>query len=195
MVGTPGSIVDSGGPSKPSTVKDRNCPFCQVPFTSSSLGRHLDLYIREKNPKPPDNVHNVNEIRKLRGSVTRRQPRTSSSKREGSTPSYTMPTPLRVQRSPETYVGPNYGTEEEVKLSQTKANWETTRAINDLPRVTREEPPTHIKPRNVSRKSSLKDDFFRKQSAMDERDRGRAAELALKEVLGSVKAAKYVLFA
>ena len=28
--------------------KDRNCPFCNQAFTSSSLGRHLDLYIKPK---------------------------------------------------------------------------------------------------------------------------------------------------
>lgn len=57
-------------------TKDRSCPFCGQAFTSSSLGRHLDLYIRPKNPKPADGVHDVDEIRKLRGGITRRQPRT-----------------------------------------------------------------------------------------------------------------------
>lgn len=55
--------------------KDRCCPYCGQSFTSSSLGRHLDLYIKDKNPKAPDGLHNVDEIRKLRGSITRRQPR------------------------------------------------------------------------------------------------------------------------
>jgi hypothetical protein len=40
------------------------------------------------------------------------------------------------------------------------------------------------------RSSSLKEDFVRRQDALEERDRGRAAELALREVLESVKAAK-----
>jgi hypothetical protein len=32
--------------------KDRNCPFCNQAFTSSSLGRHLDLYIKPKVSAP-----------------------------------------------------------------------------------------------------------------------------------------------
>ncbi|CAI6331784.1 unnamed protein product [Periconia digitata] len=55
------------------TPKDKNCPFCGQAFTSSSLGRHLDLYIRPKNPKPSDGLHIVEEIRKIRGGITRRQ--------------------------------------------------------------------------------------------------------------------------
>lgn len=53
------------------SAKDRACPFCGQAFTSSSLGRHLDLYIKPKNPKPADGVHDVDEIRKLRGSTLR----------------------------------------------------------------------------------------------------------------------------
>lgn len=62
--------------------KDKECPFCHQPFTSSSLGRHLDLYIKPKNPKPPDGVHNVQKIRELRGKITRRQPRNSLKKQD-----------------------------------------------------------------------------------------------------------------
>lgn len=65
--------------------KDRECVFCGQAFTSSSLGRHLDLYIKPKNPKPADGVHNVDEIRKIRGGITRRQPRNSLKTREDST--------------------------------------------------------------------------------------------------------------
>jgi len=61
------------------TVKDKNCPFCGQAFTSSSLGRHLDLYIRPKNPKAPDGIHRVDEIRKLRGGITRRHAKGSIS--------------------------------------------------------------------------------------------------------------------
>lgn len=78
--------------------KDKNCPFCGQAFTSSSLGRHLDLYIKDKNPKPSDGIHNVDEIRKLRGSITRRQPR-GSSRRDTSTP---RGTPNASRRSPVT---------------------------------------------------------------------------------------------
>jgi hypothetical protein len=72
-------------------AKDKNCPFCGQAFTSSSLGRHLDLYIRPKNPKTADGIHIVDEIRKLRGGITRRQAKGSVSlprrdDRGGSTP-------------------------------------------------------------------------------------------------------------
>ena len=46
-------------------------------FTSSSLGRHLDLYIKPQNAKPADGIHNVEEIKRVRGNVTRRQARDS----------------------------------------------------------------------------------------------------------------------
>ena len=59
------------------TYKDRDCPFCGQAFTSSSLGRHLDLYIKPKNPKAPDGVHHADEIRSMRRGITRRQPKTS----------------------------------------------------------------------------------------------------------------------
>lgn len=57
------------------SAKDRSCPFCGQAFTSSSLGRHLDLYIKPRNPKPADGVHDVEEIKKMRGGITRRQPK------------------------------------------------------------------------------------------------------------------------
>lgn len=49
---TPSSSTNTGlnganmGESK--AAKDRKCQFCGQAFTSSSLGRHLDLYIRPK---------------------------------------------------------------------------------------------------------------------------------------------------
>ncbi|CAK7273762.1 hypothetical protein SEPCBS57363_005816 [Sporothrix epigloea] len=72
----------------PKAVKDKNCPYCGQAFTSSSLGRHLDLYIKGPNPKRHDGVHNVEEIRRLRGGITRRN--LKCSKRRGlATPSGT----------------------------------------------------------------------------------------------------------
>lgn len=68
----------AGGDAGLKASKDRKCPFCHQPFTSSSLGRHLDLYIKPKNPKPPDGIHDVGEIRKMRGNITRRQPRSGA---------------------------------------------------------------------------------------------------------------------
>ncbi len=193
VVATPGSAADSGGPAKtPNSglvAKDRTCPFCHQQFTSSSLGRHLDLYIKERNPKPADDVHNVNEIRKLRGSVTRRQARTSSTKREGSVVSSSKPTPMRDRRSPSApslypnIIQPRVGL---VRTTFNKPNWHQTGVINDLPPLAREEAPSP----NKRRRTSVKDDLASRDDVLDERDRRRAAELALKEVLDSVRAAK-----
>ena len=58
-------------------LKNKECPFCGDHFTSSSLDWHLDLYIKDKNPKKYDGVHDVEEIRRLRASVTRSQPRST----------------------------------------------------------------------------------------------------------------------
>ncbi|KZM21384.1 uncharacterized protein EKO05_0010662 [Ascochyta rabiei] len=77
--GTPRSTTD---PPLLKAPKDKNCPFCGQAFTSSSLGRHLDLYIRPKNPKAADGIHLVDEIRKLRGGITRRQAKGSISKKD-----------------------------------------------------------------------------------------------------------------
>lgn len=197
LAGTPSSYAEPGGSaSKMPAVKNRSCPFCRALFTSSSLGRHLDLYIKEKNPKPPDGVHDVEEIRRLRGGVTRRQPRTSSVKGEDSTHSSSKPTSLRDQRSPSVSVflaGPGHvnGTSA-TKTPLHRAKWEAAGVVNGLsPRSDGGEPPSHLaKRRSNMRNVSLKEDLARKQEVMEERDRGQAAELALKEVLESVKAAK-----
>lgn len=81
MGGETDSTTPCSTPAEPQlkAPKDKNCPFCGQAFTSSSLGRHLDLYIRPKNPKAPDGIHIVEEIRKLRGGITRRQAKGSVS--------------------------------------------------------------------------------------------------------------------
>jgi len=40
--------LDNSLDSSTKAPKDRSCPFCNQAFTSSSLGRHLDLYIKPK---------------------------------------------------------------------------------------------------------------------------------------------------
>lgn len=58
--------------AKAPASKDKQCPYCHQPFTSSSLGRHLDQFISKKKP---DGIHNVDEIRRMRGGITRRTAR------------------------------------------------------------------------------------------------------------------------
>lgn len=187
--GTPGSST-----SKTPAVKDKECPYCHQAFTSSSLGRHLDLYIKDKNAKPPDDVHDVDAIRRLRGNVTRRQARTSTGKREGSTPSSTKPTPFRDQRSPSIQGGYGHGGQSDgnrIRTYLNKATWESTGVINDIPAVS--ETVAFVSRNSPSRRVSVKEEIMHKQNMIELRDRARAAELALEEVLGSIQAAKYSL--
>ena len=188
---TPGSSTTSKTPA----AKDKECQYCHQAFTSSSLGRHLDLYIKGKNAKPPDDLHDVEEIRRLRGNVTRRQARTSLTKREGSASSNSKPTPLRDQRSPSLHGGnsnshvqhqhPDAGP---ARPYWHKPSWEATGVINDLPSLLDNVP--YARMQSPSRKASVKEEIIHKQNVLEERDRARAAELALKEVLDNVKAAK-----
>jgi hypothetical protein len=192
---TPRSNAELGAMSRTPATKDRSCPFCHVVFTSSSLGRHLDLYIKEKNPKPPDDLHDVEEIRRLREGVTRRQPRTSSVKREGSTHSSSKPTLMQEHRSPSVptfYQNGRRTNGVPAKSPLDRGNWEAAGVVNADPLRLNGSGPvsTFANRRNNIRSSSLKEDFVRKQDALEERDRGRAAELALREVLESVRAAK-----
>lgn len=183
---TPGSSA-----SKNPATKDKECPYCHQAFTSSSLGRHLDLYIKDKNAKPPDDLHNIEEIRRMRGNVTRRQARASAGKRDGSTPSSSKQTPFRDQRSPSTqggYANVQLSDSAPVRTVLNRPNWQSTGVINDLPPVSRENESQFG--RRPSRRVSVKEEIINKQNALEERDRARAAELALQEVLGSVKAAK-----
>ena len=184
---TPGSSA-----SKTPAVKDKECPYCHQAFTSSSLGRHLDLYIKDKNAKPPDDLHNVEEIRRMRGNVTRRQARSSAGKREGSTTSSKL-TPFRDQRSPSSqggFANVQHSDSAPVRTVLNRLNWQSTGVINDLPPVHRDDEAAFG--RRPSRAISVKEEIIQKQNALEERERARAAELALQEVLGSVKAAKYV---
>jgi hypothetical protein len=229
QISTPGSNAESSvNVGKVGAPKDKACPFCQQPFTSSSLGRHLDLYIREKNPKPPDGVHNVDEIRKMRGGITRRQPRNSTSRREGSTPGATPGAngDGNGKRSPQSEAGLRTGHNNDLKnptirrppsdlnveprkgLIHTtwhKASWEATGVINDIPPITqngdgekwdqegddrRVDRRTLDVRRTVSRQMLAKNAFDQKQKMTEALDQARAAELALREVLGSIRAAK-----
>jgi hypothetical protein len=227
QISTPGSNADSSiNIGKPAAPKDKACPFCQQPFTSSSLGRHLDLYIKEKNPKPADGVHNVDEIRKLRGGITRRQPRNSLSKREGSTPVPSVNGDRNGRRSPQSEVGtsnrrgqdvrsPNMRREpsdpnievrkEPFQHSWQKASWEATGVINDIPPISqsgssdkwdqetdegRVDRRTVDGRRTVSRQMMARNAFDQKKKMIEAVDSARAAELALREILGSIRAAR-----
>ncbi|KAI9724196.1 MAG: hypothetical protein M1828_003941 [Chrysothrix sp. TS-e1954] len=185
---------DSGdGSQKTSSVrKDRPCPFCRQPFTSSSLGRHLDLYIKDRNPKAPDGVHDVDQIRKLRGKITRRHARTSSSAPNGmvrpnESPSASVstlkPQPLEPQPltsdslPPRSSFSLDPSANGRAAIALNKLNWQATGVINDLP--PRAAP---LDPNEVRLRQYTAQDWSRTRDST-------AAEAALKDVLSTVRSA------
>ncbi|KAI1434241.1 hypothetical protein GGR50DRAFT_695297 [Xylaria sp. CBS 124048] len=217
---TPSAVADSPAAQKASAVKDKNCPYCGQAFTSSSLGRHLDLYIKERNPKPPDGIHDVEAIRRMRESITRRQPRGSLARRDTSNPgtpsalSGKSPAaipdlaikPPAIPKEGQFVVDrPNFGG------YPFQPSWQVTGVINDIPTTVagpssgmgnawenhaRASPTREMSSRaqNHSQRASSrvahKVQFDAKQRLTDAMDTARAAELALREVLSSIRAAK-----
>ena len=209
--------------------KDKACPFCNQPFTSSSLGRHLDLYIKPKNPKPPDGVHDVEQIKQLRGGITRRQPRSSHKpKRESENPSE-RGTPgqgsgswrrresgsvARTNNGPASTAGRAMADEREGSMHSpinppgdgkmrtvfNSMNWQATGVINNLPPQEAARRETFAN--QIRRQEHLQESTSTPRDSMDggslesltklteERETGRAAQMALREVLDSVEAAK-----
>lgn len=193
---------------KVSASKDKKCPYCGQAFTSSSLGRHLDLYIKEKNPKPADGLHDVEAIKKLRGNITRRQARGSlGGRREDSssvgTPRQSVRRDSSVQESTEGYRSSTIPKDGQYAVDSTLSKfpfaprWEATGVINDIPNKNTWEsnsaPDGNKRPgmqRNVSKQVAHKAQFDVKQKLADAMDTARAAELALRELVGSWRAAK-----
>ncbi|KAI0894597.1 hypothetical protein F4806DRAFT_471948 [Annulohypoxylon nitens] len=201
-----GAAADSPGASKASAPKDRNCPYCGQAFTSSSLGRHLDLYIKEKNPKAPDGIHDVDAIRKMRGSITRRQPRGSLARRDTSTPG----TPTASSRkSPAFDIGskipsiPKEGqfvVDNQLPKYPFQPTWEATGVINDIPARNGElknspedsngQDSRRLPMQRAPSRTIQKNQFDARHKLTDAMDTARAAELALREMLSSLRAAK-----
>ncbi|OAA70261.1 hypothetical protein ISF_02235 [Cordyceps fumosorosea ARSEF 2679] len=197
-VGTPDASTPRLG-----ATKDKNCRFCGQAFTSSSLGRHLDLYIREKNPKLPDGIHDVDEIRKMRGGITRRQPRGSTGgKREFSgTPAGTPKTnpkrKIRTTSTPGTPRPAQIPKDGQYLVDSTLSKFPYTGVINDIPpKVAAENVPNTeavkrpVTGRTVSKQAAQKAQFELNQKLQDARDNARAGELALLEIIGSWRSAK-----
>lgn len=178
----PTPATDTPPASETKAPKDKNCPFCGQAFTSSSLGRHLDLYIRAKNPKPPDGVHLVDEIKKIRGGITRRQKLKKElhtpAKRESIT-SNPSPSPIDEDASPELNIA---------KLGPFKdVSWAGT--DGHTPRVLGTKTP-EVR-RDISRHFQ-KADLDQRQKMSEDAETAKATELALRELLRSVKEAKSV---
>jgi hypothetical protein len=182
--------------AKAATVKDKECQYCHQHFTSSSLGRHLDQFISKKKP---DGIHDVDEIRRLRGGITRRTARSSRKDKNNEHDD------LRSsQGSPGLGPGPQPGTlvSSAIELNRippggmhvrlNRLNWQATGVITDpatLDSPVIAAPPT---PAIVSSPSGLKRSFSTYAQDLNPTNNAettRALELALREVLDSLRAA------
>lgn len=200
----PASQSGDGTPKVGGAPKDKSCPYCGQAFTSSSLGRHLDLYIKEKNPKPPDGVHDVEAIKKLRGNITRRQPRGSiGGRRDGSTPAGTPKLGTKqdsIAQDSDGFRSPvlskeGFTVDATMKyLHPFQPTWEATGVMNDIPGKVADSAQDQTKrpavQRTVSKQAIQKVQFDVKQKLADAMDTARAAELALRELVSSWRAAK-----
>jgi hypothetical protein len=207
--------ADAADRNTPKAAKDKSCPYCAQAFTSSSLGRHLDLYIREKNPKPPDGVHNVEEIRQLRGGVTRRTVRMSGAHQDSQTPTRTPVSAsqrgARVDSA--SAPAPSSKSRSVSAVAKSRAKFpfihglEATGVINNIPldqtqgdsalihveasHASTPEPARRTPvPQRGAARQALKGQVNEKQRVQDALDRARAAELALREIVSSIRAAK-----
>lgn len=180
------------GHSKPNTSKDRVCQFCHQKFTSSSLGRHLDQFLHKKKP---DGIHIVDEIRRLRGGITRRTARNGGkNEHDESRTSGTSPAPAQQSPVVDTLnIPPVNG----LRTQFNTMNWHSTGVINDLKDIS-SIPTTLVSPvstplstkRNFSTFAGQEQPTTRPTGADNEKDTTiRALELSLREVLDSVHSA------
>ncbi|KAL4929371.1 uncharacterized protein BDV17DRAFT_261693 [Aspergillus undulatus] len=162
-------------------LKDRKCQYCNQAFTSSSLGRHLDQFLFKKKP---DGVHDVEEIRRIRSGITRRQARTSSGKRD--TPERGM-----AKGSMDSLQAGESGVKGPIRMMFNTPTWHATGVINDIPNPSQaQEPPASRLAASQSRVGSLAaTDLGVRSSTGSNPDTVRALELALREVLDNIKAA------
>jgi hypothetical protein len=150
------------------------------------LGRHLDQFLFKKKP---DGIHDVEEIRRLRSGITRRQARTSGGRIEGS--------PDRSQKKGPSDPSANTNSrsksrEAPVRMMFNTPTWHATGVINDIPNPNRVPDGPRITP-SQSRNVSLQlPDYASRGASASNPDTMRALELALREVLDNIKAATYV---
>ncbi|KAL6245275.1 hypothetical protein RBB50_008050 [Rhinocladiella similis] len=186
--------------SKAPAAKDKECQYCHQHFTSSSLGRHLDQFISKKKA---DGIHDVEEIRRLRGGITRRTARGSrkdkNNKDRGETiSSQASPGPGgilsdaaggSVNANDLNRVPPGG-----LHMRLNRLNWQATGVITDpttLDSPVSALPPTPAaltSPSGVKRSFSTYAQDLGSGSGANA-DTTRALELALREVLDSLRAA------
>ncbi|KAL4922816.1 amidase signature domain-containing protein [Aspergillus aurantiobrunneus] len=166
--------------SKSQTQKDRKCQYCNQAFTSSSLGRHLDQFLFKKKP---DGIHDVEEIRRIRSGITRRQARTSTGKRD--TPERGM-----MKGSLDSQQAGDAGGKGPIRMMFNTPTWHATGVINDIPNPSQSHEPASRIATSQSRLGTLAaPDLGARTSHAGSPDTVRALELALREVLDNIKAA------
>lgn len=179
----------SASKSANQAAKDRKCQYCNQAFTSSSLGRHLDQFLFKKKP---DGVHDVEEIRRIRSGITRRQARTSSGKRDGS------PDDVQKKGASVTYTAGDSGAkprEGPVRMMFNTPTWHATGVINDIPNPSsRAMDGPRAAPAQPRPGSMQLPDYASRGASANNPDTMKALELALREVLDNIKAATYAVF-
>ena len=174
---TPADLAASESQQKTVAVKDRACEWCNQLFTSSSLGRHYDSFI--KKAKEPDGVHDVDEIRKLRENITRRTARAKLLKAE-----------LKRKQSgagaDSPAIGPSPTSSEEPTVAST-----TRKRINERWRAVNPNRRSLAITTPYSRRSQRKTGLEDRRRAAEEEDTPEARELALKELFKRIQQAKY----
>ena len=193
------SIADDAttvsGTIKAPAVKNKECPYCHQPFTSSSLGRHLDQYLSKRKA---DGIHNLEEIRRTRGRITRRIPKQGASAGQDREDSHTNnKSPSIAYSTPPVDVDllnsiPANG----VGTRLNEANWHSTGVMNDLPATTPlSSAPSALMPASTKRSwdtydTARGDSLGATGDLESEKDTARALELALREVLDRLQAAR-----
>jgi hypothetical protein len=183
--------------AKGSAIKDKQCQYCHQAFTSSSLGRHLDQYLFKKKP---DGIHDVDEIRRIRSSITRRQARTSSHKRTDSPDGTGVKShspfdpPGAASQSDASRDGGRPSRDPATRFLFNTPTWHATGVINDIPepgvRAPSATPDSSIRgPVAQSRAPLAVTDLVTRNQSLNNPDTARALELALREVLDNIKAA------
>ncbi|PYH90417.1 hypothetical protein BO71DRAFT_487148 [Aspergillus ellipticus CBS 707.79] len=178
--------VDDNNPSstaaKNQALKDRKCQYCHQPFTSSSLGRHLDQFLFKKKP---DGIHDVEEIRRIRSGITRRQARTSSGRRDS-------PERATGKGQPDSFSTGESGTKPRdgaYRMMFNTPTWHATGVINDIPNPSQSQDSSAAQSRIAPAQSKVGPLSYPDRGTSSSSDTMRALELALREVLDNIKAA------
>lgn len=182
---------------KSTSAKDKECQYCHQHFTSSSLGRHLDQFISKKKP---DGIHDVDEIRRLRGGITRRTARGTRREKERrdedeTRSSQASPAPgMQVVGVPATASELNRAPPGGFHVRLNRLNWQATGVITDPATLDSPVTATPSTPAVVSSPSGTKRTFSvfaqdRERNPSTNTETTRALELALREVLDSLRAA------